>query len=39
MFVVAQLLGAAAAVATVRVIYRDIGEVADQVVVPHDATT
>jgi glycerol uptake facilitator-like aquaporin len=39
MFVVAQLVGAAVALATVRVIYPDIGEVADQVVVPHDATT
>ena len=39
MFVVAQLVGAAVALVTVRVIYPDIGEVADQVVVPHDATT
>jgi hypothetical protein len=39
MFVVAQLVGAAVALATVRVIYPDIGEVADQVVVPHDAAT
>ena len=39
MFVVAQLVGTAVALATVRVIYPDIGGVADQVVVPHDATT
>lgn len=35
MFVVMQLLGAAAAVATVRVLYPDVAAVADDVVVPH----
>jgi arsenate reductase len=36
MFLVAQLAGAAVAVALVAVIYPHVGEVADQVVVPHD---
>lgn len=39
MFVVAQLVGAAVALATVWVIYPNIGEVAEQVLAPHDATT
>jgi arsenate reductase len=35
-FIGAQLVGAAAAVALIRVLYPDMGEVADRVVLPHD---
>jgi glycerol uptake facilitator-like aquaporin len=37
MFVVMQLVGAAGAVAVVRVLYPDVAAVADEVVVPHEA--
>jgi arsenate reductase len=36
MFVVAQLAGAAIAVALVRTLYPDVRDVADEVVLPHD---
>jgi arsenate reductase len=39
MFVVAQLIGAALAVAATRVLYPDIESVAEDVVVPHDGST
>ena len=39
MFVVMQLVGAAAAVAVVRFLYPHVGDVADDVVVPHEAQT
>ena len=37
-FVVFQLVGAAAAVAVVRVLYPDVGRVADDVVLPHESS-
>ena len=37
LFVVAQLVGTGVAVVVIRVIYPDIGDVADRVIVPHDS--
>ena len=36
-FIVAQLVGAVVAIAVIHAIYPDIEDVADQVIVPHDA--
>jgi glycerol uptake facilitator-like aquaporin len=38
-FIAAQLVGLLVAIALIRLIYPDIGEVADRVVLPHDAAT